>query len=57
MGKATQTPSGKAMRGPVTSWRGAISGRRRLLTLGGLAAVPVGECAPAASSGFCSGGL
>src|SRR5262245_18628092 len=25
-------------------------------TLGGLAAVAAGECAPAASSGFCSGG-
>ena len=31
----------------------AASGR----TLGGLAAVPVGECAPEDSSGFCSGGL
>ena len=26
-------------------------------TLGGLAAVAVGECAPAASSGFCAGGV
>ena len=26
-------------------------------TLGGLVAVPVGECAPALSSGFCSAGV
>ena len=35
---------------------GAISAEG-VFTLGGLAAVPVGECAPAVSNGFCSGGL
>ena len=45
-----------APEGAVPGLVGAIwadSGR----TLGGLPDVPVGECAPEVSSGFCSGGL